>query len=163
MKRKIFICCSYLLVKKFLEKRFGSEHYFLERHAALLKPEEDIPIIKDLIQIGGFGELILAQDLDCIFFRDIVLRKNELTFPQEDFLKELYHKNMTEIEKEVKTSSKIGALYLAYLEHLHLELLKSPEFGDMIRYHQIEVKGMLTQVQKGKSIEFNLNLAYQAV
>jgi hypothetical protein len=163
MKRKIFICCSYQPVKKFLEKRFGREHFFLERHAALLTQEEDIPFIKELVHTFGFEELVLTQDLDCIFFRDIVHQKNELIFPQKDFLIGLYQKNITEIEKEIKISSKIGTLYIAYLEQIHLTFLKEPALAGLIRQHQLEVKGMLTQIQKGKSMEFNLNLAYQAV
>ncbi len=119
--------------------------------------------IQNLIQIGDIEELIFTQDLDCVFLRNIVLQQNKLEFPHKAFLVDLYQKHFTEIEKEVKTTSKIAALYLAYLDYIQLKLQKTTELGRMLKLQQLEVKGMLTQVQNEKSIEFQLNLANQSI
>ncbi|WP_083847959.1 hypothetical protein [Cecembia lonarensis] len=163
MKRKIFVCCSFLPVKSFLEQRFGNNHYFLERHAGLIQPEEDLAMIEELLQTGNFDELIFTIDLDCIFFQEIISQKNDLDFPQKDFLKHIFRKNFTEIQKETKFSSKVAALYLAYLEEISFTLSKEMYFLESIYGDQLHLKGMLTQVRKEKSIEFNINLATQAL
>ncbi len=161
MKRKIFICNTYHSVRKFLKKRFGNDHCILERHAALINPIDDPALIWKYIQEDNFEELIFTQDLDCIFFRDIILQKNELEFPQMTHLMNLYLENFGEIDKEAKVSSKIGALYLAYLEEIVGALCKNPFLNERINMGQLEIKGMFTQLQKEKSIEFKLNIANQ--
>lgn len=163
MKRKIFVCNTFLSVKMFLQNRFGNHHCFLERHAALIDPFEDPDLIGKYIQQGNFDELIFTQDLDCIFFKDVILQKNQLEFPQMSHLMNLYLNNFSEIEKEAKISSKIGSLYLVYLEEIVGSLYKNPFLNERISLGQLEIKGMFTQLQKEKSIEFKLNAANQSL
>ena len=163
MKRKIFVCCSILPVKRFLEKRFGKHHVFLERHAALFKGEKDLDQLCDLLETENYNEIVFTQDLDCIFYRDLLLKNNELEFPEMDFLKEIYQDNIVEIENQNNISSKIGALYLAYLENIPVFLAENHHICERIASGQLELKGMLTQVQKEKSMEFKLNLAQEAI
>lgn len=111
----------------------------------------------------GSSEIIQVHDLDSVFLMDIILNQNKIDFPGRKLLSEIYQSNSVELQKENKTQSKVGVLALLHMESQAQFLMHHKKLSELYSHGLIQFKGLLTQLQKNKSIEFELEFQHQTL
>ncbi|PSL01485.1 hypothetical protein [Cecembia rubra] len=158
MSQRIFLICPSNPIQNYLKKQYRNEPIFFSSPGTVFEGQanKDLEEIYRLIKEMGITEIIQVHDTDSVFLRDIVLQHDEFEFPGKKILSEIYDSNTHEIEKEAKTSSKVGVLALLHMESQAQYLINQEKISELYLEGLIHFKGLLTQVQKNKSIEFEL-------
>lgn len=165
MPQRIFLSCSSNPIKNYLRKHYQSEPFLFSSPGTVFESNSEIDLDKIYWMIKELGpvEIIQVHDMDSVFLTDIILDQNEIDFPGRKVLSELYHNNTAEVQKEAKTQSKVGVLALLHMESQAQFLMHHKKLSELYLEGLIQFKGLLTQLQKNKSIEFELEFQHQPV
>lgn len=160
MSKKLFLLCPLIHGEIYLKERFGNESFFLTALGSVFD-FHNVAYADSLIHLllqEDITEIFHVHDVESPFLRSVV--DDEVTFGsgQNQFLSSIYKENHSEIVQE---PNKIASLALFHMKHQANLILQHPRLSSLIIENKIALQGLLSQISKRKSIQFDLTMAFQ--
>ncbi|MCL6260407.1 hypothetical protein M3O96_14995 [Aquiflexum sp. TKW24L] len=160
MSKKLFLLCPMIHGEMYLKERFGGDSFFMTSLGSVFDFSLDAyadSLIHLLIQ-EDVTEIFQVHDIESPILNGIVNNGDFPISPYHQFLHSLYKKNYNEI---VQDPNKIASLALIHMKHQANHIFQHAKLSPIIIENKIEVYGILSQISKRKSIQFDLKMAFQ--
>ncbi|MCH6236533.1 hypothetical protein [Cognataquiflexum rubidum] len=160
MSKKLFLLCPLIHGEMYLKERFGDDSYFLTALGSVF--DLDIHVYTEslihLLLQEDISEIFHVHDIESPLLRSIVHQEENYDSVQNRFLANLYAENYPEIVQE---PNKIASLALIHMKHQANLIMQHPRISSIIIENKIALQGLLSQISKRKSIQFDLKMAFQ--
>lgn len=146
MDAKLFLVCPFSFMEPYIQKTFGSEHYFLT--ALAVNFEFDHPnwgaTVKGVVEDNEVAEIVLVQDLSCKFLTAAVKKQELLIDDQQLELVNLLEQHAEEVFITESVLCQKEVLAERYLKHQLNRLSALPELKEGVTSGSLKIKGLLT-------------------
>ena len=164
MEKTLVLVCPFSNSQSFLTNRFPSKDVrFLTALAGIFD-------FQDRLFADMLGNFLVAENIKAIYLVQDLHSKFLLEGIQENILKpndkitqiaEVFARNQVEISAESSLSQQLSKLSLFLMEAQVAEIHNQPNLQRIIQENKIQIKGMLTQEARSKSIEFSIEPEFQ--
>lgn len=162
MSKKLFLLCPLIHGEMYLKEKFGNDSFFLTALGSVFDLDNHAyteSLIHLLLQ-EDISEIFHVHDVESPLLRSIVHNEEIYTSVQNRFLSTLYSENYHEIVQE---QNKIASLALIHMKHQANLIIQHPRISSLIIENKIALQGLLSQISKRKSIQFDLKMAFQKI
>jgi len=160
MPKKLFLLCPLIQGEMYLKEKFGNDCLFMTALGSVFDLHNNAyteSIIHLLLQ-EDITEIFHVHDIDSPFLKSVVDKKDTYNSTPHQLLDTLFSENYYEIMQE---SNKIGSLALIHMKHQANFILQHPKLASILKENKIALQGLLSQMSKRKSIQFDLQMAFQ--
>jgi len=160
MSKKLFLLCPLIHGEVYLQSRFGNESFFMTALGSDFDLTNHIytESLTHLLLEGEVTEIFHVHDIDSPLLKSIVNEEVTYNSTPHQFLSELYKENYCEINQE---PNKVASLALIHMKHQVNLFLQHPSLSAIIIENKISIQGLLSQIAKRKSIQFDIQMDYQ--
>lgn len=158
------LVCPFSTSQSFLINRFPSKDVrFFTALAGIFH-------FKDRFFSDMLGNFLISENIKTIYLVQDLHSKFLLEGTQETFLNpndtiryisEIFTRHQVEISAESNLSQQLSKLSLFLIEEQVAEMHNQPNLQRIIQENKIQIKGMLTNEARAKSIEFNVQPEFQ--
>lgn len=160
MSKKLFLLCPLGHGELYLKERFGNDSLFMTALGSVF--DLDVHAFSEsliyLLLQEEITEIYHVHDIESPFLHAVVKKETTFNSSSHLFLCSLFEENYFEIMQE---PNKIAALALIHMKHQANLFLEHPRLSSIIVENKIGIHGLLSQISKKKSIQFDLKMAFQ--
>jgi hypothetical protein len=162
MSKKLFLLCPLIQGEIYLKERFGNDCFFMTALGSVFDFSTDgyaDSLIHLLLQ-EDISEIFHVHDIESPFLISIVNQEDSHSSPSHKCLNSLYQENYHEIVQEQNKIASIALTHMKYQAHL---IIQHHRISSILIENKIALQGLLSQISKRKSIQFDLKLAFQKI
>lgn len=160
MPKKLFLLCPLIHGEVYLQKRFGNECLFMTALGSVfdLDNQAFTDSMIHLLLHEDITEIFHVHDIESPFLNSIVKREDFFDSYSFQILDSLYRENYCEIIQE---PNNIASLALIHMKHQVNLFYRHPKLSTIIIENKIGIQGLLSQITKRKSIQFEIQMDFQ--
>jgi len=160
MSKKLFLLCPLIHGEVYLQKRFGNDCLFMTALGSVfdLDNQAYADSIIHLLLHEDITEIFHVHDIESPLLTSIVKREDFFNSSSHQLLDSLYRENYYEITQE---PNKIASLALIHMKHQVNLIFRHPRLSSIIIENKIGIQGILSQITKRKSIQFDIQMDFQ--
>jgi carbonic anhydrase len=145
MKKKLFLLCPASHVEHFLIRKY-KDAYFLTALAAVfrLKEYDGMEKLLAFIQKEGVQEVIVVNDISCLFIKSVISRHKGFGTHAEQVLVDLLIDNYHSVMRSASEEEQCYRLAELNVQRQIEELLEIDCFLQQVVLQKIKVKGLVT-------------------
>ncbi|MCS4436399.1 hypothetical protein [Aquiflexum gelatinilyticum] len=160
MSKKLFLLCPLIHGEVYLRNRFGNESFFMTALGSVFD-FHNMAYVDSLIHLllqEDITEIFHVHDINSPLLRSIVNEEVTYNSISHQFLSELYKENYCDVIQE---PNKVASLALIHMKHQVNLFLRHPRLSAIIIENKISIQGLLSQIDKRKSIQFDIQMDFQ--
>lgn len=160
MSKKLFLLCPLIHGEVYLRNRFGNESFFMTALGSVfdLTNHSYAESLIHLLLEEDISEIFHVHDIGSPLLRSIVNEEVTYNSISRQLLSELYNENYGNIIQE---PNKVASLALIHMKHQVNLFLQHPRLSAIIIENKISIQGLLSQIDKRKSIQFDIQMDFQ--
>lgn len=164
MEKTLMLVCPFSNSQSFLISRFPSKAIrFMTAISGIFHFNDRIfaNMLGNFLITENIKTIYLVQDLHSKFLMEGI--NETLLNPNEaiTYIAEVFDRHQVEISAESSLSQRLSKLSLFLIEAQVAEMRNQPNLQRVIQENKIQIKGMLTNEVRAKSIEFYLQPEFQ--
>ena len=164
MEKTLMFVCPFSNSQSFLINRFpGKDVRFMTALAGIFHFNDRYfsDMLGNFLIDENIKTIYLVQDLHSKFLMEGI--KETLVNPNDTitYIAEVYDRHRVEISAESTLSQQISKLSLFLIEEQVEQIHNQPNLQRILQENKIQIKGMLTEEARAKSIEFNVQPEFQ--
>lgn len=164
MEKTLMLHCPFSSSQSFLLGRFPKKDVrFITALGGLLPWDDELflAMLETFLVTENIQTIYFVQDLQSKFLREGIRQGSDLGSNTVQEISKVFGKHLPEILTEGSTSGQVSKLSLFLMEEQTIRLYSHPPLQRLVQENNIQVKGILSDQSKSKSIEFQIQPALQ--
>lgn len=145
MQNNLYLVCPLGFSEHFIQRKYGTHHYFLTALASVFRFDE-LPFIEKLMDFLDYepvDQITIVHDLNCPLKGKVINHSKTLASFSEKQLFDLYIDHYYQINRFDSEEEKVRQLALIHIDSLSHQIAHHPMLQGLIREDGIKINGLL--------------------
>ncbi|MDN3688933.1 hypothetical protein [Cyclobacterium jeungdonense] len=145
MQNNLYLVCPLGFSEYFIQRKYGTHHYFLTALGSVFRFDE-LPFIEKLVDFfvcDPVDQITIVHDLNCPLKRKVINHSKTSTSFSEKQLFDLYIDHYYQINRFDSEKEKVRQLALIHIDSLSHQIAHHSLLQGLIREEGIKINGLL--------------------